>query len=126
YRPKNVGVHNTEVIRAMGVEYPECTSSRRGRDWIRHQVCRHNTFSLVAYESFQVGAESVGYTQQDEYIKINFWLSGRHTTVLDGYGQYEHDRPEVFITSLPRNAVKVDVLNREAHTSCVALCLLPE
>jgi len=53
-------------------------------------------------------------------------LGGRHSTVLDGYGQYEHDRPEVFVTSTPRNVIKVDVLNRDTNTACVAVCLVPE
>jgi len=80
----------------------------------------------VAFEAYQAGAEYIGYTRQEEYIKINFWLGGRHTTVLDGYGQFDHDRPEIFITAVPRELIKVDVLNRQTHTACVALCLLPE
>jgi AraC-like DNA-binding protein len=126
YRPKDAGAHNTDVIASMGVASPETTAFRRGRDWVRHQVCRHSGFSLVALESYQAASESIGYTRQEGYIKINFWLGGKHTTVLDGYGQYDHDRPEIFITSVPRDMLKVDVLNRDTHTACVALCLLPE
>jgi len=126
YWPKEASAHNTDVIRSMGVESPESTSTRQGRDWTRHQVCRQDTFSLVVLESFHAGTDIVGYTRQEEYLKINFWLGGRHTTVLDGLGQCEHQAPEIFLTSAPPGVIKMDMLNRDSHISCVALCLLPE
>jgi AraC-like DNA-binding protein len=126
YRPNDAGAHNTEVIRTMGVTSPESTDVQSGKDWIRHQVCRRSAFSLVALESYQATSDSIGYTRQEEYIKINFWLGGRHTTILDGYGEFDHERPEVFVTSVPHDKLKVDVLTRDTHTACVALCLLPD
>ena len=68
YCPKSAGPHNTELVRSMGVDTPESTAFRQGRNWIRHQVCRHSTFSLVALESYQTGTEYIG-TRLDEYIK---------------------------------------------------------
>ena len=123
YRPKDAGPHNTALISTMGLEYPDGMIYRRGRDWARQQVCRHDTFSLVVLESFYTGTDDIGYTKQEDYIKVNFWLSGKHTTVLDGFGQHEHSRPEVFITSGPQEMLKVDVLNRETQIAAVCLCL---
>jgi len=122
-KPQDIGPHNTCVLRTMGLDEPEGIYHRRGRDWQRHQVCRHDTFILNALESY-TSAESVGYTKQEDYIKINFWLSGKHTTILDGFGQHEHDRPEVFITAGPWEMVKVDMCGRNTQVASVALCLL--
>jgi AraC-like DNA-binding protein len=124
YGPIDAGNHNTSLISRLGLESPEGIISRQGRDWVRHQVCRHDTFSLVVAESHCASADDIGYTRQEDYIKVNFWLSGRHTTVLDGFGQHEHDQPEVFITSGPLEMIKVDVLKRETQIAVVALCLL--
>jgi AraC-like DNA-binding protein len=71
-------------------------------------------------------AESVGYTRQENYIKINFWLSGKHTTVLDGFGQNEHDRPQVLITAGPQEMVKVDLFARDTQIESVAFCMRRE
>jgi AraC-like DNA-binding protein len=124
YRPKDVGAHNTSLISTMGLDHPEGIALREGRGWSRHQVCRQETFSLVACESYSAGVNRIGYTKQEEYLKISFWLSGRHTTVLDGFGQHDHTRPEVFITAGPPDMVKVDMMNGDSEMAVVALCLL--
>jgi AraC-like DNA-binding protein len=110
----------------MGVDHPEGTSLQQGRTWLKHHVCRHDTFSLVAIEAYYAGADRIGYTRQDDYIKLSFWLSGRHTTVLDGYGQHDHDGPEIFLTAGPSDMVKVDMMRRDSPFSIVSLCLLPD
>jgi hypothetical protein len=96
YCPRDFGPHNTGVIRNMGLEQPEGTFSCHGKDWLRHQACRHDTFSLVALETSRTRIDNIGYTRQEDCIKINSWLTSRHTTVLDGFGQHDHDRSEVF------------------------------
>jgi AraC-like DNA-binding protein len=122
--PKNVGDANTAAISKMGLDDPLGTFYRCGREWRKHHASRHETFSLVAFESFCPSVDQVGYTKQEEYIKINFWLSGKHTTVLDKFGQFEHARPEVFITSGPVDMTKVDVLSQDAHCVSLGLCVL--
>jgi AraC-like DNA-binding protein len=124
-RLTGAGAHHTAAISSMGLDHPEGTIYRQGKDWCNHQVCRHDTFSLVAQESRLTAADDFGYTRQEDYIKVNFWLSGRHTTVLDGFGQRDHERPELFITSGPWEMTKMDVIHRDTQTAVVALCLLP-
>jgi AraC-like DNA-binding protein len=80
---------------------------------------------LHAFESYTT-SELIGYTKQEDYIKINFWLSGRHTTVLDGFGQVDSDRPEVLITAGPWEMVKIDLCNRNTQISSLAICLVPD
>jgi AraC-like DNA-binding protein len=126
YFPRDAGTHNTAVIRLIGVDHPDETCLRQGNDWTRFQTCRYETFSLAALETYRVGSPDIGYTRQEDYVKVNFWLSGKHTTILDGYGQFTHDRPEVFITSGPCEMIKVDVLDPETHVAAVAVCLLRE
>jgi AraC-like DNA-binding protein len=126
YRPNNSIVSDDDLIRNMGINGSEGTHYVLGKDWYRHQVCRQDTFSLVVLESFRTGTDWIGQTCQQDYVKFNFWLSGSHSTILDGYGQYAHSRPEVFITSGPWDMVKVDVLNQDTQTACVALCVLRE
>jgi len=122
-KAQDIGPHNTVVIRTMGLDKPEGSCYRQGKDWRKHQVCRDKTFMLNTLESY-ASAESIGYTKQEDYIKINFWLSGKHTTVLDGFGQHEHDRPEVFITCGPWEMIKVDMCSRNTQVASVALCVL--
>jgi len=125
-RPKNMGPHNTLVVRTMGLEHPEGVDIREGGDWSRQHICRDPTFLLSTYEAYRSGSDLVGYTRQEDYVKISFWLSGRHSVILDGFGQHDHDCPEVFITAGPWDMVKVDVMNRETHIASVAVCLLRE
>jgi AraC family transcriptional activator of pyochelin receptor len=124
--PRNVPPHDIATIRAMGPEHSEGVARRSGQNWTRTQVCRDPTFTMVALEDYRVDADDIGYTRQEDYVKINFWLAGRHTTVLDGFGQYQHQRPEVYMTSGPWDMIKVDVLSRETQTCVVSLCLLSE
>jgi AraC-like DNA-binding protein len=121
--PTDAGQHNTVLLSTMGMDSPEGFRDRRGRDWLRQHVCRQDTFSLVVTEGYQSTANGIGYTRQEDYVKVNFWLRGKHTTILDGFGQHEHERPEVFITSGPLEMIKVDVLNRDSQVAGVALCL---
>jgi len=125
YRPKK-GVIADMAISDMGANYSDGTYLRQGKEWTRYQVCQQETFSLVALEAYRNNADHISYTRQQRYIKVNFWLSGRHSTILDGFGQYDHDCPEVFITSGPEDMRKVDVLNRNNQLACLALCVLPE
>jgi AraC-like DNA-binding protein len=124
-RPRGVASDHSISIRNMGLDSSNDQAFQRGRDLLRHQVCRQDTFSLVALERYSAN-DDIGDTRQEDYVKINFWLSGKHTTVLDGFGQFEHDGPEVFITSGPHDMIKTDILNRDTHVACVALCLLPQ
>ena len=123
-RRTDMQAHNTVSIRTMGLEQPEL-SFHRGDAWQRSQICRGQHYVLNALESFGTD-EEVTYTYQEDYIKINFWLSGKHTTVLDGFGEHEHDRPEIFITAGPRDMVKVDMCSRNAQVTSLSVCLLPD
>src|SRR5581483_3941446 len=95
---------NTTTLSTLGQDEPE-VCRHAGADWERSQVCRDQHYLLNVLES-RSRQPQIGYTHQEDYIKINFWLSGKHTTVLDGYGQHDHDEPEVFITAGPREMVK--------------------
>jgi AraC-like DNA-binding protein len=132
--PRNIPNQDIALISTMGLNqpvgeyshYPAWTEQRRGKDWSRRHICRHRTFSLVASESYRAAAGATLYTQWENHIKVNFRLRGRHTTILDGFGQEEHERPEVFITCSPPETLKVDVLGAGAPAAGVALCVLPE
>jgi len=122
-RSRDMQPHNTVALSTMGIAQPAEVCRHQGKDWERSQVCRHEHYVINALESFTAN-ESIGYTRQENYIKINFWLSGKHTTVLDGYGQHDHERPEVFVTAGPPDLVKIDLCNRNAQVSSLALCVL--
>jgi len=114
---------NTIALGTFGSDLLEGSTRRQGRNWERAQVCRGDNFVLNMFERYD-GSELIGYTRQEDYIKINFWLSGTHTTILDGYGQHEHDRPEAFLTAGPRDLVKVDLCSRNTHVASLAICVL--
>jgi AraC-like DNA-binding protein len=122
FSPKAAAQRDIALISTMGLENPNGSGFRRGRDWGKQQVVHHDNFSLVMTESYCRSADTIDYTRQEDYIKVNFWLSGKHTTILDGFGQREHDRPEVFITSGPLEMLKVDVVNRDSQVAAVAVC----
>lgn len=132
--PRNIPKQDIALISTMGLNgatgeyshYPEWSEQRRGADWSRRHICRHRTFSLVASEGYRAAAHATVYTQWENHIKVNFRLRGRLTTILDGFGQEEHDRPEAFITCSPPETLKVDVLSAGTPTAAVALCVLPE
>jgi len=124
YWTSKVARANALRISTMSIEQPEGTVVQHGKDWDRHQVYHDKTFSMVMYEGYHASADDIGYTAHEDYVKINLWLSGRHSTILDGHGQHDHDRPEVFITSCPEEMIKVDVINRESRFAVVAVCLL--
>lgn len=124
--PRNMGPHNTLTVSTLGIGEADRSGVywRAGNDWCRTQAFRDETFSLVAVQEYYKNSDDISYTRQEGYLKINFWLSGKHTTVLNGYGQHQHERPEVFVTAGPTEMLKVDVLNRDSQISVVALCLL--
>jgi AraC-like DNA-binding protein len=107
------------------LDHPNGSVWRRGKNWQKHQAVHQGCFHLNAVEHYTAD-EYVAYTRQEGYVKINFWLGGRHTTVLDGYGECEHDRPEVFITAGPEELTKVDLAPRMSRCASVAVSLLPE
>jgi AraC-like DNA-binding protein len=121
-RPSDLQAHNTVVVRTLGLDSPDGRYFQRGKAWHRQQVLRDDGFLVNVLEGYNTRG-SIGYTRQEEYVKVNFWLGGRHTTVLDGYGQHDHDRPEVFITAGPWEMVKVDLCGRDTPIAAVAVCL---
>jgi AraC-like DNA-binding protein len=123
FRSQDLQPHNTVALSTMGIAQPAEVVRREGKDWERSQVCRDRHFLINALEAYN-SREAVGYTHQENYVKINFWLSGKHTTVLDGFGQHDHERPEAFITTGPVEMVKVDLCNRNAQVASLAICLL--
>ena len=123
-RARDMQPHNTCALSTMGLEKPEVLH-HAGKDWERSQVCRQEQFLINALESYRTH-ESIDYTRQEHFIKLNFWLSGKHTTVLDGFGQHDHDRPEMFITAGPWDMVKVDMCNRQSQVASLALCVLKD
>src|SRR5215469_16143255 len=86
YCPRDAGPHNICRLSTLGGASPLEIVSHRGRDRNLYQAVRYDSFSLVVGE-WRSSAEYVDYTSLEGHIKINFWLSGRHTTVLDGFGQ---------------------------------------
>jgi AraC-like DNA-binding protein len=116
--------HNTFALSTLGLEQPEFVR-HVGKNWERGQVCRQQHFFLNAWETYRTH-EAIEYTRQEHYIKFNFWLAGRHLTVLDGFGEHDHDRPEVFITAGPQDMVKVDMCSREVQVASLALCVLKD
>jgi AraC-like DNA-binding protein len=129
---RNLAPRDTSLISAMGQKepngpwrfHPEWSSERQGNDWSWCQVNRQSTFSMVAGERFHTEARAIAYTRWESYIKVNFFLAGRQTTVLDGFGQHDHELPEVFIVSGPPEMIKIDVEHAGTRTASLALCLL--
>lgn len=121
-KASDVKPENTVVLRTLGLEDPERGFSRQGKNWQKHQVVRQDNFFLSILEAYE-SSGSINYCRQEDFIKINFWVGGKHTTILNGFVQHEHDRPEVFITAGPREMLKIDISGREARLASVAICL---
>lgn len=123
-RAGEIPPHNLRALTSLGLEKSE-VMRQKGKDWERLQVCRDRQFILNAWEGYR-SEESVEYTSQEHYLKVNFWLAGTHTTVLHGFGQHEHSQPEVLITAGPLEMLKIDLCSRRAHVSSLSLCVLTD
>lgn len=120
--PRNIAARDISLISTLGERSPRSDGEDPVSSWRRH-VTQYETFSLVAGENCFAGTGAVFYTKWEDYIKVNFFLGGKQATVLDGFGEYELDRPQVFIVSGPRDMMKVDLVRPGAPTAGVALCL---
>jgi hypothetical protein len=47
---------NTVVVRTLGLDHPEGRFYRRGREWQRHQVLRHDKFLLSVLEGYNTAS----------------------------------------------------------------------
>jgi AraC-like DNA-binding protein len=126
YFPKVIPHASVATLNSNAAASLEGSVACSGGTWTKYQMSRDETFALIAFESYGQDVDRTLYTRLDRYVKINFWLSGVHTTVLDGFGECSHDRPEVFITAGPQSMLKIDMLKHRTHIACVALCVLPE
>jgi AraC-like DNA-binding protein len=131
YFPKKAPTREVSLISTLGLDRPQgeyrhhpgWSSYHQGKSWGWRQFSRHDTFLLMSGEGFRRDGPTIDYTKWEDHIKISFWLSGEHTTILDGIGQCEHAHPEVFIVAGPPEMVKIDLSRQGTHTSSVALCL---
>jgi AraC-like DNA-binding protein len=124
YFPRNAGSHNTSAIAPSSIQATDGELVQRGRYLSRYQIRHEETFSLLALEARRPDPEVI-YTQQGRYIKFNFWVGGAHTTVLNGYGQCDHLKPEILVTACPDDQLKMDIFRAEHLMTCAALCILP-
>jgi AraC-like DNA-binding protein len=122
---KGASENNTLIIRNLGLDQGEDVKRVEGKSWQREHTSRYDTFCLHASEGYYA-ADSLQFTKQENYAKVNFWLSGNHTTVLDGFGQHEHDRPEAFLTAGPWEMLKMDAIRAKTQVASVSICFLPE
>jgi len=131
---KSVARDQISLISTMGTDvaaddsryHPAWSSAKAGKSWAWHQVVRQDCFSMMACEGYQAEATAAIYTRWERYIKVNFLLCGRQTTILNGVEEYVHDQPELFIVSGPPGMLKIDVDQGGTRNASVALCLLPE
>lgn len=126
YVPANIAVRDIASLSSVASLSLEGARWHRGKSWSTYQLSQDETFSLVALQSYSHNEDLYTFTRLEGHAKVSFWLSGKHVTVLDGYGEHVHDAPEVFVTAGPQRMLKVDVFPRNAHIACVALCVLPE
>lgn len=96
----------------------------QGESWSQSTVHRDPMFALQVAEQY-LAEEKIGYTYQENWIKFNFRLAGHGTTVLNGFGETDHNGPEVFITAGPPEMLKVD-LRPKGFYRWVALCVPQE
>ncbi len=121
FYPRATRPEQIQTIAALGLGRPDDLQYRQRGNWSKSKIYRDNTFLLQAVESCRE-EDYIGCIRQENYIKVNFWLEGKHTTVLDGFGEHEHERPQVLITSGPPDMVKMDLMSA-GRSSWVALCL---
>ncbi len=124
YSPGPAQPGHTLMLSKLGLVAPEndITVSRfQDNHSIRQSVYRDPLFILQAVEC-NLSEAGAYHTFQEDFIKINFMLSGNSTTVLDGFGECDHHGPEVFITAGRRDMLKVDLKNKGFYR-WVALCV---
>ena len=130
YFPESAADHN--ILRLCDLGLAQRTHSdtqidihsQSGQNWTKASIYRNPMFILQVAEQY-LSADTIGYTYQQDWIKFNFKLAGRGTTVLNGFGECEHKGPEVFITAGPPEMLKVDLRPR-GFNRWLALCVPPD
>lgn len=126
YVPRGIEAEDVASLGSVALSSLQGVQSYRGKSWNRYQLTRGTGFALIGLEAYNHDDDTYAFTRLESYVKVNFWLSGKHVTVLDGYGEHAHDRSEVLITGGPPRMLKVDILPRNTHVACVGLCVFPE
>lgn len=65
----------------------------------------------------------IQYFRQEDFIKFHLRLSGKSVTVMDGFGQYEFDGPELLILSAPKEMAKADLYQKNVRRTFVSMCV---
>ena len=85
------------------------------------QLYKEDTFILTCGDT-TLRESCTSYSSQRNIIKFYFRLSRRkHTLVLNGFGEYDFDVPELFIVCGPDDMLKVDLVEKGVRDRSVAL-----
>ena len=106
----------------LGLDYPDGMYLRGKKSWIQQRVYHGDNFLLQAVNAYP-SRDQMGWVKQQDYIKFLFHIGGKCTIVLDGFGEYELDRPQVLLTSCPGDVIKVNRINGGVPQRLVSLCV---
>lgn len=109
-------------LHSLGREAPQGISVKGKKSWLQQRVFHDPHFMLQVLRAFPARDNQVLVSQQD-YIKCLFHLSGECMVVLDGFGEYHLDRPQVLITACPEDRIKVNCNKGGVPQRLVSLCL---
>jgi len=106
----------------LGLDYPDGMYLRGKKSWIQQRVYHGDNFLLQAVNAYP-SRDQMGWVKQQDYIKFLFHIGGKCTIVLDGFGEYELDRPQVLLTACPEDVIKVNRINGGVPQRLVSLCV---
>lgn len=78
---------------------------------------------LLLVDDHCVYANQPVYSSQQNYIKLHFRLAGSSTLVFDGFGEYVLDKPQLCISTCPRDRVKIDLPHAGERNTAVNLAI---
>lgn len=122
YFPKQRQSRELIKLSQLGLDEPDGITLRGKKSWFQQRVFHDSQFMIQAVKAYP-SRDNINWVQQEHYIKFLFCLAGKCTIVLDGFGEYDIDRPQVLLTSCPEDMIKVNQNNGGASQRLVSLCV---
>lgn len=122
YFPTQVERSDSVKLSELGVGYPDGMFLRGKKSWIQQRVYHGDNFLLQAVTAYP-SRDNMSLVRQQDYIKFLFHIGGKCTITLDGFGEVELERPQVLLTSYPKDRIKINRVNGGIPQRLVSLCV---
>lgn len=123
YHPSKAELCSAITANTYGLTFPKGVQRMDNANGCFNTFVYQDQSLLLQAHNGYCKTDYSGCIKQEHYIKFLFRLSGKSTTIFDGFGQHELDRPQVMITAGPPEMVKIDRVNGGVQNSHISVCV---